>query len=436
MDKKNPTLRAFIKTVFHFFPDFFTRLKAIKDPRDKNKITYELKDLTLTGLLLFVLKLGARRQIKYQLNKGNVVETLKRVFGYRAEKIPHGDTLNACLSKLAPENLSNLRIPMIRGLIRKKCFEKYRLLGKYYLIVIDGTGYLSFSKRHCDRCLKKRLKNGEVIYCHPVLEAKLILPFGMALSLETEFIENTDPSASKQDCELKACYRLLPRIKSRFPQLKICIVLDSLFANQQIIGMAEKYNWKYIINFKSGSIPTIAQEFEALLPLQPENKLTYRQKDICQDYKWVTDIEHEGHLVNVLSCYETKKNKAPKKFVWITNLNITEKNCFIIGNEGGRNRWKIENQGFKMQKRGGYNLEHAYGSNVFAVKNFYLLLQIAHMLAQLMEYGLLGKKLIEKGYGAIKNVAQSLGEELRRTLLDDSIANYLSKRMRITFEYP
>ena len=50
-----------------------------------------------------------------------------------------------------------------------------------------------------------------------------------------------------------------------------------------------------------------------------------------------------------------------------------------------------------------------------------------------MEYGLLGKKLIEKGYGAIKNVAQSLGEELRRT---DSIVNYLSKRMRITFEYP
>jgi len=162
-----------------------------------------IANLTLTGLLLFVLKLGARRQIKYQLNKGNVVETFKRVFGYGAEKIPHGDTLNACLSKLAPENLSNLRIPMIRGLIRKKCFEKYRLLGKYYLIVIDGTGWLSFSKRHCDQCLKKRLKNGEVIYCHPVLEAKLILPFGMALSVATEFIEN-EPFKSKQDCELNA----------------------------------------------------------------------------------------------------------------------------------------------------------------------------------------------------------------------------------------
>lgn len=37
---------------------------------------------------------------------------------------------------------------------------------------------------------------------HPVLEAKLILPFGMALSLD--IFENTDPLASKQDCELKA----------------------------------------------------------------------------------------------------------------------------------------------------------------------------------------------------------------------------------------
>ncbi len=67
---------------------------------------------------------------------------------------------------------------------------------------------------------------------------------------------------------------------------------------------------------------------------------------------------------------------------------------------------------------------------------FHLLLQIAHILAQLMEYGLLGKKLIEKGYGAIKNVAQSLGEELRRTLLDHSALNYLSKRVRITLNSP
>ena len=87
--------------------------------------------------------------------------------------------------------------------------------------------------------------------------------------------------------------------------------------------MIEKYNWKYIITFKKGSILTVYQEFEALLHLEPENRLTYWKKDIRQDYQWIKDIDHESHLANVLSCYETKKNKAPKKFVWITNLNIT-----------------------------------------------------------------------------------------------------------------
>ena len=430
----NHTLVAFVKTTYHFFPNLLSWINTIKDPRDTAKTNYPLKDLILVGLLLFIFKLGARRQIKFRLNDPILIKNLQCVFQYKSEKMSHGDTLNELLCKINPDNFSNIGILMIRRALRMKCFEKYRFLDKYYLLVIDGTGHLCFSKRHCDQCLKKKLKNGEIIYYHPVLEAKLILPFGMALSLETEFIENTDPSASRQDCELKACYRLLPRIKSRFPQLKICIVLDSLFANQQIIGMAEKYNWKYIINFKSGSIPTIAQEFEALLPLQPENKLTYRQKDICQDYKWVTEIEHEGHLVNVLSCHETKKNEAPKKFVWLTNLNVTQKNCFIIGNEGGRKRWKIENEGFNMQKNGGYNLEHAYSSNVLAVKNFYLLLQIAHIIAQFMEYGLLGKKVIRKVYGSVRNVAYKLLEEFKSAFLDNSAIDCLNKKIWVSFD--
>ena len=113
------------------------------------------------------------------------------VFPYQAEKIPHGDTLNYFLSRVDPEHIGNFRTSMIRRLLRAKCFAPYRLLGGYYLIVIDGTGHLSFSKRHCEQCVQKKLKNGETIYCHSVLEAKLILPFGMALSIDTEFIEKS-----------------------------------------------------------------------------------------------------------------------------------------------------------------------------------------------------------------------------------------------------
>ena len=92
---------------------------------------------------------------------------------------------------------------------------------------------------------------------------------------------------------------------------------------------------------KGFNVLSIEESYKSI----PDEEIADIANGECQDYQWIKDIDHEGHLVNVLSCYESKKNKAPKKFVWITNLNITEKNCFIIGNEGGRNRWKIENQG-------------------------------------------------------------------------------------------
>ena len=53
--------------------------------------------------------------------------------------------------------------------------------------------------------------------------------------------------------------------------------------------------------------------------------------------------------------------------------------------EYGRRRWKIENEGFNIQKRQGYNLEHCYSHNYQATKNHYYLIQIGHMIAQIIE---------------------------------------------------
>ena len=76
-------------------------------------------------------------------------------------------------------------------------------------------------------------------------------------------------------------------------------------------------------------------------------------------------------------------------------------------------RWKIENQGFNTQKNGGYGLEHAYSQNPNAVKIFYFLLQIAHLLAQLLAKGSLLKKLFPKRVGSLKDLALLLLEAWR-----------------------
>ena len=52
----------------------------------------------------------------------------------------------------------------------------------------------------------------------------------------------------------------------------------------------------------------------------------------------------------------------------------------------GRLRWCIENEGFNTQKNGGYGLEHKFSrKELGAKKNYYELLQIGHLINQLVE---------------------------------------------------
>ncbi|KOR32782.1 hypothetical protein TI05_05155 [Achromatium sp. WMS3] len=48
-------------------------------------------------------------------------------------------------------------------------------------------------------------------------------------------------------------------------------------------------------------------------------------------------------------------------------------------------RWKIENEGFNIQKNHGYKLEHKYARKSYrAMKNYYQIMQIAHMINELV----------------------------------------------------
>ena len=61
----------------------------------------------------------------------------------------------------------------------------------------------------------------------------------------------------------------------------------------------------------------------------------------------------------------------------------------------GRNRWKIENQGFNRQKHWQGNIEHACSFQEQAQKNHYLMERIADFIKQLYEYFYLKKNEIK-----------------------------------------
>ena len=57
------------------------------------------------------------------------------------------------------------------------------------------------------------------------------------------------------------------------------------------------------------------------------------------------------------------------------DLPISSKNVAALI-EYGRRRWKIENEGFNIQKKHGYYLEHLFSRNYQAMKNHYYLMHI------------------------------------------------------------
>jgi hypothetical protein len=143
--------------------------------------------------------------------------------------LPHGDTFTATYKRLKVPEVQEVVTTTVKTLIRKKVLDRYRLLTRCFLISIDGTGMLTFPERHCPHYLTVT-HHGRTTYCHPVLEAKLVTHDGFVFSFMTEFIENPSQYHSKQDCELKAFYRLAGRLKQTFPRLPICLLLDGLFA--------------------------------------------------------------------------------------------------------------------------------------------------------------------------------------------------------------
>ena len=439
--------KALVVTVQHFFGGFSRLFRGVTDPRHPAYITYPLPALMTTGVLMFLLRLGARRQVN-NLLRGNGPSAAKYQFLLEVDDCPHGDTLNYLYTRSDVAEVQEVVTGMTETLIRRKVLYSHRLLDQYFLVVVDGTGMLTFSERHCPYCMTRTYK-GHTLYYHPVLEAKLVTRDGFVFSLMTEFIENPGESPTKQDCELKAFYRLAERLKQRFPRLPICLLLDGLFAGGPTFSICEKNHWKYLIVLQEDDIPYINEEFKVLTKLAPEDHLVFRtgvQLEIKQDLRWVNQIAYvdskqEEHNVSVIECLETKPDadKQPKttRFKWVTNFNVTAHKVVTLANQGGRLRWKIENEGFNVQKNGGYALEHVYSQDATAGKIFYLLLQIAHLLSQLIEHGSLFRKAFPKGVGSAKNIAFRLLEAWRNLRLSRvDVQRMLDARIQIRFAPP
>ena len=388
-------------------------MNRLPDPRRQERCLYTQAHLIWTGLLLFLMHLGSRRQMRFERLADSFTENLALLSGQQGlDTVADPDTLAYYAEHVSVGAIEKLLAWMMRRLIRMKALDPFRLL-TYFPVAIDGSQICTFNEEPWAGCPHRQLSNGDIQYFAYVLDAKLVTPCGMALSLASEMLTNEgNEEFDKQDCELKAFPRLVEKLYAFYPRTKLCLLLDGLYANQNVIRLIESKRWKYIITFKEGSMSERFPEAVSLANMQTENRLKVRQPDRLQQFVWAEELPIAEFTPNVLFCYERPKKGEARQFVWLTNFHLSRKNVEKIANNGGRLRWKVENEGFNVQKNNGYEMEHPYSEHANGFRIFYILLLMAHIITQLILHGSLIRSLC-RTFGSAKNFARRLAESLR-----------------------
>jgi hypothetical protein len=327
----------------------------------------------MSGLAVFGLKFPSL--LKYDQHRRILDHNLLSL--YHVTQPPSDTYMRERLDELDPRFIRPVFKKMFAKLQRGKCLEGFEFLEEYYLLSLDGTGEFSSSNICCPQCCKKEHKDGSVTYYHQMLGACLVHPDQPnVIPLCPEIIQNGD-GAAKNDCERNAAKRFIEHFKREHPHLKVILLGDGLASNAPYIQLLEEHKMKYLLGAKPGDHQSLFASLEA-----SEETQYYEisdEKGFFHQFRFLNDValnqSNPDVRVNVLEYMQTDPKGKETVFSWVTNIRITQTNVFTLM-QGGRARWKIENETFNTLKNLGYNLEHNYGHGKKSLSTILCLLML------------------------------------------------------------
>lgn len=375
--------------------------KYIPDKRKKRKITFSIWDTvgSAFGMMFFQdpSMLQFQERMKLKMNTCNL-ETMFDVKG-----IPKDKTIRTTLDEIKPSTFSTSFTTIFSNLDETHELEKFKFMGKY-LCPIDASQSFSSGSIHCQHCLKKKHKDGSVTYSHQVLAPLIVHPGKkQILPLMPEEIRNED-GTNKQDCELNAAKRLIPKLKRDFKNLSLIVTGDALYANQSFIELCLENQYSFILTAKEGNNKTLFEQIKDNQNIQHKDRIT---KDKRYEYEWLNDLKlnlsKETIAVNYLAfrIIDIESGAVTYKNSWITDLSIDENNVEALA-KGGRSRWKIENECFNVLKNNGYEMEHNYGHGKnYLSFNFFIFTLLSLLFHQI-------HSLVDEVYQKLRETSGSL----------------------------
>lgn len=343
-----------------------------------------LADCLMSGLAIFSLKIPSLLQFDHAKEEMRIRHNLKNLF--QINQAPSDTYLRERLDIVDPSLIRKSFKKVFAELQRGNALEQFSYIDGYYLLSLDGTGYFSSSKVHCESCcVKKYTHTGEILsFYHNMLGGVLIHPdYKEVIPLPPEPILQQDGN-SKNDCEQCASKRMIENIRREHPHLKLIVVEDALSCTGPHVQMLQQHKMKFIIGCKNlyNHMFKIQQDIVTEHELIDENNVRHL-------FRFANNIplnkSYLGIKVNVLDYYEINSKGKERHFTWITDLPLTKSTVFKIM-KGGRARWKIENETFNTLKNQGYHFEHNYGhgdKNLTTV--FAYLMMLAFLIDQVQQ---------------------------------------------------
>ena len=200
-----------------------------------------------------------------------------------------------------------------------------------------------------------------------------------------------------------------------------------------MMGLCKQLRMHYLFTMKDGCQPTLMEDFRDMVKaddFKDQYAVSYREETgigrfVCHVEKY----SEKPQVCNMFEFVRVDENDKQVCTTWITDLSITRKNLAELIS-AGRGRWFIENKGFNNQKTGIYKIEHLCSKNPTAMKNHYLITQIADILMQLY---LSTSKLVRSIGQSIKNTSSRLLESFRQHTINEEDVQYIKRNTAVHF---
>ena len=398
------------------------RFLEIPDSRQETKVEHGMHDVLMSGFAMMFYQDSSLLEFQQRLEEAIHKNNLQTLF--QVESIPKDSQMREVIDEVESRELESLFEDFLRPLQRGKHLEGYRVLGDYYLISVDGSGYFSSDKIHCSGCLKKETKKGKIGYEHTIVQSALMHPDKrQVFPLAPEEVRNTE-GRGKQDCEIEAGKRLVRKIRRSHGKLKIIIVGDSLYSKQPFMEALAEEGMRYVLVVKGDDHKLLMEWVNEQRQMKEVSRLEVKdQKGRLHIYEWINEVPLNGNKktlwVNYFEYWLVDGRKVTYHNSWVTDFSVSEGNVAKLVRMG-RCRWKIENETFNTLKNQGYHIEHNFGHGEKHLSiNFLLLNLLAFFMHQIFELTDPLYQECRRAFGSRRNLWDHLRSSIRLLIFPD-----------------